>query len=342
MRSAKKINKNCRNYQFEIFGYDFMLDSEFNVFLIEINTNPGLEESSPWIQIIVPRMLDDALRLTVDKIFEPKYNFRLNYKPPDAQEKQKMYKYNLEKHLDFNSVDQNSELLFQTNEVAQENDQGDEKKNENSNNINNNNNNNVNNNNNNNNINNNINNNNNNVNNNNNNNNNINNSNVKKEEIKHEEIKVNQIQKEKSPIDKNEENKNWTKPLSKSSTKKSTGFRYISPFPVPGYTLSENLWDFVCDLNAKDPLIEKMEKEKEQEKESFTGIRHLLKKKEKNSGKSIKTKTSPNNINKVENKKTVDNKDKKVKDNNINKEHNNKKSESKASLKSQKSDAKKK
>ena len=52
-----QINKNKRNYQFEIFGYDFMLDEEFNLFLIEINDDPGIEESSPWIQIIIPRMV---------------------------------------------------------------------------------------------------------------------------------------------------------------------------------------------------------------------------------------------------------------------------------------------
>ena len=75
-----KMNKyNNRNCQFEIFGYDFMMDSDFNVFLIEINFNPGLEISSPWIQIVVPRMLDDALRLTLDKVFEPVYDFNKNY-----------------------------------------------------------------------------------------------------------------------------------------------------------------------------------------------------------------------------------------------------------------------
>ena len=75
-----QINKNRRNYQFEIFGYDFMLDEDFNLFLIEINDDPGIEESSPWIQIIVPRMLDDALRLTLDQIFPPNYDFSKNYK----------------------------------------------------------------------------------------------------------------------------------------------------------------------------------------------------------------------------------------------------------------------
>ena len=75
-----QINKNKRNYQFEIFGYDFMLDEDFNLFLIEINDDPGIEESSPWIQIIIPRMLDDALRLTLDQIFPPHYDFSKNYK----------------------------------------------------------------------------------------------------------------------------------------------------------------------------------------------------------------------------------------------------------------------
>ena len=69
-----KINSMNRKYTFEIFGFDFMIDCNFHPFLIEINTNPGLEESSPLIKMLVPRMLDDALRLTVDKEFDTIYN----------------------------------------------------------------------------------------------------------------------------------------------------------------------------------------------------------------------------------------------------------------------------
>ena len=58
--------KNC----FEIFGYDFMLDEEYNPYLLEINTNPGYEESSPLIKMLIPRLIDDAFRLTIDKTFE--------------------------------------------------------------------------------------------------------------------------------------------------------------------------------------------------------------------------------------------------------------------------------
>ena len=70
---SNKINSFNRKFSFEIFGFDFMIDNFFNPFLIEVNMNPGLEESSPLIKILIPRMLDDALRLTVDKLFETKY-----------------------------------------------------------------------------------------------------------------------------------------------------------------------------------------------------------------------------------------------------------------------------
>lgn len=41
-----KINLNNRHGCFEIFGYDFIIDEEMVPWLIEVNTNPCLEESS--------------------------------------------------------------------------------------------------------------------------------------------------------------------------------------------------------------------------------------------------------------------------------------------------------
>ena len=59
---------------FEIFGYDFIVDNNFKPWILEINNNPGLGISSPVIEKLVPRMIDDALRLTIDKIFETEYD----------------------------------------------------------------------------------------------------------------------------------------------------------------------------------------------------------------------------------------------------------------------------
>ena len=33
----------------ELFGYDFMIDEDFNTWLIEVNTNPSLSESSNYL-----------------------------------------------------------------------------------------------------------------------------------------------------------------------------------------------------------------------------------------------------------------------------------------------------
>jgi len=53
----KKLNPDYKKHCFEIFGYDFMVDTEFNVWLIEVNTNPCLEESSQLLKMLLPRML---------------------------------------------------------------------------------------------------------------------------------------------------------------------------------------------------------------------------------------------------------------------------------------------
>ena len=55
----------------EIFGYDFMIDEALRPWLIEVNTNPCLEESNQLLKYLIPRMLDDAFKLTLDIIFPP-------------------------------------------------------------------------------------------------------------------------------------------------------------------------------------------------------------------------------------------------------------------------------
>jgi tubulin polyglutamylase TTLL1/tubulin monoglycylase TTLL3/8 len=64
-----KVNFNQRVFSFEVFGYDFMVDSALQVWLIEVNTNPCLELSSPLLARIIPAMLDNAFRIAVDPYF---------------------------------------------------------------------------------------------------------------------------------------------------------------------------------------------------------------------------------------------------------------------------------
>jgi len=69
--AAKKGKMNFMGFKncFEIFGYDFILDENYKPYLLEINSNPGLEFSSPLIKKLLPRMIDDAFKLTIDEEF---------------------------------------------------------------------------------------------------------------------------------------------------------------------------------------------------------------------------------------------------------------------------------
>ena len=280
--SRNKINKNKRSFQFEIFGYDFMMDSDFNLFLIEINFNPGLEISSPWIQIVVPRMLDDALRLTLDKVFEPVYDFNKNYVGEYTAQQKKLLN-NSEIKIDFNAVDANiannannsntnnkntntymtkdSTSQISSNITKGSNHLYSDK---------------------------------------------ILNINIELDDFDKQLLKDSTIENEKN-IDnisktKNEENnqrneiyieENKSENIDKKSNSsnktnkknKKKKKKYISPFPVPGYSLDENLWEFVCDLNIKNEEENKInkinikEKELNKDKINFTGIKHLLNRK---------------------------------------------------------------
>lgn len=61
--------KNPRKFNFELFGYDFMLDEDLKLWLIEVNSVPSLGESNPYITRFMHRAIDDMFRLTIDKIF---------------------------------------------------------------------------------------------------------------------------------------------------------------------------------------------------------------------------------------------------------------------------------
>ena len=64
-----KIDPNRRVNTFEVYGYDFMLDDDFKTYLIEVNTNPCLELSSPLLARLIPNMMENALRIVVDPLF---------------------------------------------------------------------------------------------------------------------------------------------------------------------------------------------------------------------------------------------------------------------------------
>ena len=70
-----KLDPKRRLHCMEVFGLDFMIDDEFKVYLIEVNTNPCLELSSPLLARLIPNMLENALKIGLDSVFIPPENF---------------------------------------------------------------------------------------------------------------------------------------------------------------------------------------------------------------------------------------------------------------------------
>jgi len=66
-----KIDPSRVKNSFELFGYDFMIDDSFRVYLIEANTNPCLEISCPLLARIIPEVVDNTFTMTLDPLFQP-------------------------------------------------------------------------------------------------------------------------------------------------------------------------------------------------------------------------------------------------------------------------------
>ena len=69
MWSFDKIDPERRINGFELYGFDIMLDEEFNVYLIEVNTNPWLETPSSLLSSIISSVLDHTFKITLDFLF---------------------------------------------------------------------------------------------------------------------------------------------------------------------------------------------------------------------------------------------------------------------------------
>ncbi len=83
-----EMNPQRRSNVFELFGFDFLLDEDCRVWLIECNTNPYLGTPCAYMKEMLPQMMNDLFKICIDPVFAPRAipdptrenNFELIYK----------------------------------------------------------------------------------------------------------------------------------------------------------------------------------------------------------------------------------------------------------------------
>ena len=88
LAAKDEFNKSKREHCFELFGFDFMIDEDFRIWLIEWNTNPYFGIPNKFIADLLPRMISEMFEIIVDPIYPPRRkvplperNFELIYSP---------------------------------------------------------------------------------------------------------------------------------------------------------------------------------------------------------------------------------------------------------------------
>lgn len=63
MLAPKYRNEDNRNCEFELFGFDILIDDKFKAWLMEVNVCPSLCSSSPFDKKIKHTLIVDLLNL---------------------------------------------------------------------------------------------------------------------------------------------------------------------------------------------------------------------------------------------------------------------------------------
>lgn len=85
--SYQQIDRHRNLHSFELFGYDFMIDENQKVWLIEVNTNPCLELSSSLLARLIPALIENVVKIAIDPIFPaPEWSYSRKGQIPDFSE----------------------------------------------------------------------------------------------------------------------------------------------------------------------------------------------------------------------------------------------------------------
>ena len=66
LESVQENFESKKGVPFEMFGYDIMVDDDFNCWLIEVNSSPAMDYSTDVTERLGKMVLEDCIKVTVD------------------------------------------------------------------------------------------------------------------------------------------------------------------------------------------------------------------------------------------------------------------------------------
>jgi hypothetical protein len=77
-----------------LYGFDVMIDSDFKMWLLEINLCPTMEHSTKVTSYLVPKMTEDMIKVIVDQDPADTGAYELIYESPKIRDTQDFTKKN--------------------------------------------------------------------------------------------------------------------------------------------------------------------------------------------------------------------------------------------------------
>lgn len=71
LESVQDNFESKKGVPFEMFGYDIMVDDDFNCWLIEVNSSPAMDYSTAVTERLVKMVLEDTIKVVVDHNMAP-------------------------------------------------------------------------------------------------------------------------------------------------------------------------------------------------------------------------------------------------------------------------------
>lgn len=71
LATKKELNSDHKKHCFELFGYDFIIDEDLRIWLLEVNNNPYLGIPNKFIENLLPKMITDMLNIIIDPFLPP-------------------------------------------------------------------------------------------------------------------------------------------------------------------------------------------------------------------------------------------------------------------------------